>query len=145
MTLTPGTGGIFQFLTELVAQTTVQHGPLGHDLSFRITSNTLQALLWYTIPSSVKFHFLSHCHYYPFASTSSPAQSFPQVQTSNQRLPPSPILRSSTLPAVSHSPPGFALTDPLVRSFFPELESSFLITTGYTWFLFNKVIRLQRQ
>lgn len=55
MTLTPGMGGIFQFLTELVAQTTVQHGPLGHDLPFRITSNTLQALLWYTIPSPVTF------------------------------------------------------------------------------------------
>lgn len=31
--------GIFQFLTEPAAQTTLQHGPLGHDLCFSVVSS----------------------------------------------------------------------------------------------------------
>lgn len=46
--------GIFQFLTELLAQTTVQRGPLGHDLTFSTLPNTRQALRWYPIPSLVR-------------------------------------------------------------------------------------------
>ena len=49
-----------------------QKGPLVYDLCFSTVPNTLQALLWFTFPSS-GFHFLSNCHY-PRTSTSASAQ-----------------------------------------------------------------------
>lgn len=58
MTPTPGKGGIFQFLTKLVAQTTLQHEPLGHDLCFSTVPNMLQALCGSPFLPQKEVHFL---------------------------------------------------------------------------------------
>lgn len=62
MTPTPNKGGIFQFLTKLVAQTTLRHELLGHDLGFSPVPNTPQ-VVWFTIPSSDRNSLpLGHCY-----------------------------------------------------------------------------------
>lgn len=58
MTPTPSKGGIFQFLTKLVAQTALQHELLGHDLCFSTVPNMLQTVCGSPfLPQKV--HFLS--------------------------------------------------------------------------------------
>lgn len=96
-------GGIFQFLIQLVAQTTLQHGPLGHDLSFSMVSNMIQALLWCTIPSSVNFHFLSDHLCYPSPPLHPLLTRFHGLRPTTWGLPLQPILGSLSLPAVCFS------------------------------------------